>query len=31
MAEAVADVIKYVKRATEDVIREDAKLDYEEE
>ena len=31
MADAVAAVIAYVKRATEDVIREDAKLDYEED
>lgn len=31
MAEAVADVIRYIKRATEDVIREDAKIDYEED
>lgn len=31
MAEAVADVIGYIKTATEDVIREDAKIDYEED
>lgn len=31
MAEAVADVIAYVKRATEDVINKDAKIDIEEE
>ena len=30
MAEAVADVIAYVKRATEDVIRKDGKIDLEE-
>lgn len=31
MAEAVADVIAYVKRATEDVINKDAQIDIEEE
>ena len=31
MAEAVADVISYVKRATEDVINKDVKIDIEEE
>jgi len=30
MAEAIADVIGYVKRATEDVIRKDGKIDLEE-